>query len=461
MKKLLLGASLASMALSFSMNAETKYYSGNPDEVFGLLTGVSGNGQYAVVADDENRVAYYWDINNPEEFKALRENAELYAVADNGVAVGATYGEGKYRAVVYYPAANEWINLPEHLDVMNMQYATCITPDATVIAGYEFDRDEGAERGGRFYPVVWTLNESTGDYDLLTFNDLELPDHQGFITQCMTPDGKFIGGRLYCGAMAEIPALIDVENHSIIYWNKLETRIEPFEYKGEILGYFEEYYIDGYHDTRSDNTFMGEFVGCDHDGNFYGRRTVALSVSEDGQDADLKNYACIYNCYTEEWTDIDKVTGFSIGFDNATKVFATNAKMVLISEDGEAEVESIFDGLGFSTSDDVAAITHGSADGKVLGGIYGIFNPAKGIPDYYPFMIILDEPLSGISEIAVDRNSDIMILVAAGQIEVAGAKNIAVYDMNGRLISTKASTSVKAGAYVVKADNVARKVLVK
>lgn len=459
MKKLLLCLSLATCAFSFPMNAETKYYAADPVEVMGMLNGVSANGCYAVAADDEDNIAYMWNIDSPEDFELVGDKALLYAVADDGMAVGAIFTGTQFRAAIYQN--DEWIQLPEHPAVINEQYANCVTADGKIIAGYEFDFAADAEMGGRFYPVVWTLNEATGEYDLNIFNDLVLPDHQGFITECMTPDGKYLGGRLYCAAMSEIPAMIDIDNHEIIYWNELETRIEPFEYKGEILGYFEEYYIDGYHDTRSDNTFSGEFISCDEYGNFYGHRTVALSVSDDGQDADLAHYACIYNSKSGEWTDMSGISSFSIGYNNATTIFATDAKMVVISEDGEVEVESIFNGLGFNSSDDISAITQGSADGKVLGGIYGVFNAAKGIPDYFPFMIVLDNPLADISDITIDHGSDIMILVAKGQIEVAGANSVSIYDMNGRLVSTSASSSLTPGTYVVKADNVSRKVMVK
>lgn len=459
MNKFLLCSALLFGVASFRANAETKYYAADPAEVYGLLTGISNNGQYAVAADDEDNYSYMWNIENPSEFILISDKSLLNDVSDNGVAVGATYGNTQFRAAIY--ANGEWTQLPSHPEVLNEQYAVCITPDAKVISGYEFDFDANADQGGRFYPVVWALNESTGEYELTKFNDLPLPDHQGFVTECMTPDGKFIGGRLYCASMSEIPALIDVDNHEIIYWNELEVRSEPFEYKGEVIGWFDEYYIDGYHDTDSSRTFSGEFISCDHEGNFYGHRTVALSVSEDGQDADLEHYAAVYNYKNDEWTDILGVTSFSVGYNDATTIFATDAKVVLISEDGDDTIESIFDELHFKTTDDISAITNGSADGKVLGGIYGIYNEAKQAPDYHPFMIILDEPLSGISEIAIAEGSDIMILAADGRIEVANAKNVSVYDMGGKLVSTSASSSLEPGVYVVNADNISKKVVVK
>ena len=460
MKRFLLLTTLLTGISTLSVNAETKYYAGNPDEIYGLMTGISDNGKYAAVADEEDNVAMLWNAENPTEFQILGDDALLYDVADNGTAVGSLYlASGKYRAAYYKDG--EWERLAEHPEVLNEQYAIAITPDARVIAGYEYDRDKDADQGGRYFPVVWTWDENTKEYELTKFNDLKLPDHQGFVANTLTPDGKYIGGRLYCGSMSEIPAMIDIENHEIIYWNELDTRLEPFYYKGNLLGYFEEYYVDGYHDTRNDNTFSGEFMSSDGNGNFYGYRTVALSVSEDGQDATLANYATIYNVNTKQFTDISGVTAFSLGYDNGKTMFADGATMVTVSETGEVTKQAITDALGFSTTDDISAVTHGSADGKVLGGIYGIFNAAKQAPDYHPFIIVLEEPLAGISEISIDNGSNIAIIAASGRIEVAGAKSVAVYDLNGKCVSTSASSEVAAGIYVVKADNVSKKVIVK
>lgn len=460
MKRFLLFATIFSGVFTANVNAETKYYAADPEVVYGLMTGVSDNGRYAVASDEDDNVAVLWDFSNPSEFKILEDGTLLYDVADDGTAVGSLYLiGGKFRAAIYRDG--DWDRLADHPEVLSEQYAIAITPDARVIAGFEYDRDKDADQGGRYFPVVWTLDENTGEYELTKFNDLKLPDHQGFVTRTLTPDGKYIGGRLYCGSMSEIPAIIDIEKHEIIYWNELDTRLEPFYYKGNILGYFEEYYVDGYHDTSSDKTFIGEFMSSDAYGNFYGFRTVALSVSDDGQDANLADYATIYNIHTNQFTDMSGVSAFSLGYNNGKTLFADNATMVTISDSGEMTKQPITDALGFSTSDEISAITHGSADGKVLGGIYGIFNPAKQAPDYHPFIITLDEALAGISEITIDNGSDIAIIVAGGRIEVAGANSVAVYDFDGKCVSTSASSEVTPGIYIVKADNISKKVIVK
>lgn len=457
MIKSLLCAGFVLAASSASIYAASAYYPANTKDMMGMMTGISANGRFATAADEENNFAYLWNAENPTEYTCIGEKALAYAVTDDGLVTGAVFEGGKFRAAIYRDG--EWIKLGDHDDVLNEQYANNVTADGKIIAGYEFCRDAEAEQGGRYYPVVWTLNEETGEYEITTFNDVELPDHQGFISQSLSPDGNLIGGRLYCGMMADVPAIFNVKDHSVMYWNKIEEKLEPWYYKGEIMGYATEYYIDGFHDTDSSNTFTGELLFCDTKGYFYGYRTVAYDVDENGE-GKLHHYASVYNSNDNTWADYDQVGAFAMGYDAKT-MFGTNASMLTVSEDGAVKVEDIRDGLDFSTSDEISAITHGSADGKTLGGIYGIFNPAKQAPDYYPFVIMLDEPLTGISDIMIDNSSDIAIIAAQGAIVVTGATNVAVYDLDGRLVSTSATSSVKAGVYVVKADNMSRKVLVK
>ena len=53
------------------------------------------------------------------------------------------------------------------------------------------------------------------------------------------------------------------------------------------------------------------------------------------------------------------------------------------------------------------------------------------------------------------------IAAADGEIVVEGAQNVAVYTAAGALVSTDARTNVAAGLYIVRADNVVKKVVVK
>ena len=55
----------------------------------------------------------------------------------------------------------------------------------------------------------------------------------------------------------------------------------------------------------------------------------------------------------------------------------------------------------------------------------------------------------------------VVIAAANGEIVVEGAQNVAVYTAAGALVSTDARTRVAAGLYIVRADNVVKKVIVK
>lgn len=96
-----------------------------------------------------------------------------------------------------------------------------------------------------------------------------------------------------------------------------------------------------------------------------------------------------------------------------------------------------------------------------MGGTFAETNPASNEPQYFPYIVVLDSPQTSIQSIIADAETNIGIIVADGRIDVSGAKNVAIYDMDGRLVSNSSSANVEAGIYVVKADTLTRKVLVK
>ena len=55
----------------------------------------------------------------------------------------------------------------------------------------------------------------------------------------------------------------------------------------------------------------------------------------------------------------------------------------------------------------------------------------------------------------------VAVNAANGEIVVDGAQSVAVYTAAGALVSTDARTRVAAGLYIVRADNVVKKVIVK
>jgi|GEM_PF-432568 len=65
------------------------------------------------------------------------------------------------------------------------------------------------------------------------------------------------------------------------------------------------------------------------------------------------------------------------------------------------------------------------------------------------------------SSVAGVDAAGVAIAAANGEIVVDGAQNVAVYTAAGALVSTDARTRVAAGLYIVRADNVVKKVIVK
>ena len=65
------------------------------------------------------------------------------------------------------------------------------------------------------------------------------------------------------------------------------------------------------------------------------------------------------------------------------------------------------------------------------------------------------------SSVAVVDSACVVIAAANGEIVVDGAQSVAVYTTAGALVSTDARTRVAAGLYIVRADNVVKKVIVK
>ncbi|MDE7161035.1 MAG: hypothetical protein K2O24_09405 [Muribaculaceae bacterium] len=460
MKKSLL-LSAAAMAI-LAANAETKIYTS--DEL-GIIGGVSSNGRYAAIYDDENNLGYIWDAENPEEFKLIdgveSGKVELYAVSDNGIAVGAYSVKGTYYYYPCYVTPDGTVHdLPRVPHTLYTNYATCVNSDASVITGYMHFNDPDPDIPGKYTPAQWFRNED-GEYDVVIYNDLDLPPHQGFITTAASEDGRVIAGRLYCAAGSEIPAL--VVDGELKYWNKLETRIEPFIYKGQILDYYEEYYIDGFHDGANAEYFSGQFSDMDAWGNVYGYRTHVEDLNEETGEGKLVMTSCIYNYNDDEWWDMPNtggVQGFSCGL-NREYMFTRGNRMVVAGEDVD-EVKSLTSEFGFSAPMSITGVIRCSKDGKVLGANTELSNPATGEYQYFPMLIVLDEPLveDPGSGIEIVKGNDMTLLLSTGRIDIIGGEGY-VYDLNGRLAGIGSTIHVAPGAYVVKVGEATRKVMVK
>ncbi len=468
MKKYLLLAGAALMAFG-TLSAKTEFYPADT-ETMGVVNKVSKNGRYAIVNDDEANRNYLWDAQNPGEYTYIGSRSfrkvNAYGITDDCTMVGSAYKEGgKWRPVVRKGLDGDWEELTVNEAALNTAEAVAISNDGKYIAGYEMVQGGKIEEEmikGAYYPCMWTRNDD-GEYEYTSYFGIDIPNQQGFITTCLSEDGRVIGGYVHAGCSdGYLPAMM--LDGKFVMFDTVEERMEPWYYNGELKGYNLVSYIDGYKDTEALYTFAGGFFSIDEAGNLYGCRTTAEKVKEDGSGI-LYYHAAVYNIEEEKWYYYDDVLNdamtarFSCGKDREL-MFCAAAKMYQ-----KGEVSDITTTLHFAKEFEptVTGITHMSDDTRTLGGMYEIMNPATGMPQYYPFMLVLDKDAldySGI-EIAKAEDSTIAIVLSRGRIDVCGAENVVVYDLNGRVAGQGSSVSVNAGTYVVKADSVSRTVIVK
>ena len=485
MKKSLLLMVMTLAGTTLLGKAESKVY---VFDNIGIIGGVSDNGQYAAITDDEQYIAYIWRASNPNELLDITEKSEpglpasqrpLFTtamdVSDDGIVVGSI-GYADYHQSPAYYKDGEWNLLPIDADAVNTTEAVCITPDGTVIAGYQYIKlatatGDGASRG-QYIPCQWFL-QPDGSYELKTYKDIKLPDHQGFYPMTQTPDGKAIGGQVYAGFGSTLNALV-VEG-KLVMFDEITTLKDCLEYKGKYytgtdengkqtwtddindpnVVWFTKELINGYYDgIRGEESMMsGFFTNCDGNGNFYGARNYVSKITDD-YDGVLTNNAVIYNYLTDTWHNDKGVSFFSAGIGD----------QLLFTGDGTViegnEVKPVKEAYGITSEYTINGISKISSDAKTIAGVASDLNPAIGEYQYYPFIIQIDGGSNGITEIAGSPKKG-LVIATQGRIEVLNAENVAVYDLNGSLVSTSKVTDVTAGVYVVKADDASYKIVVK
>lgn len=463
------------------MSAKTQVYT--MDEL-GEVSKISDNGRYAAITDIEDNMAYLWvaetgrfiDICAPlgdpdsEPSSQCITGTTALDVTDDGMVVGSVIYRDGHQVPSYY-IDGEWYPLELHPAARNTNEAIAVTPDGRTIAGYQFINDPTSAIGGRYYPVQWKRNDS-GEYELTAYTDIELPEHQGFYPLAQSSDGRVICGQVYAGVGSMLPVLLI--DGKMKMFDEVETKSEPFEFKGKWycgvddngkqiwtddpedprIVLFPSYYINGYKDS-ADNSFEGSLLSCDAQGNFYGMRTRAENVDEEGNGTLVKG-AAIYNIHTGEWTYDTNCLGYTAGLNGNYILTSTPAVIV------DGNKVSVSENFDFDTERPLEYLCCYSSDGKVVGGMTYVVNPANGEKQYFPIILVLDEPiLSGIQAIYGGVNETPCIIVSNGRIDIANARDMAVYDLDGHLIGSTASTSVAPGIYVVKADRISKKVLVK
>lgn len=436
----------------------------------GEVYGISENGRYAAIFDYDNKLSYLWDKENPTKLTMINRtvNGKLqsftaYSVTDDGMVVGSELPNGSYQWRPMTWKDGEFRNLELPSESNNMNYPVAVTGDGKIIGGqisYPAAKDEG---GKRIYPAIWVLGDD-GEYTLTVYNDMDLPPMQGFSVSCMysdgTPQGTVLGGTVNAGNGSFVAALC--KGGELKLWNTFDEREMPIEYKGEIIGYSMESFIDGIWDGWDGSWLDSKFTNCDYAGNFYGIRGWGVQPApEDGQ-GQYAQCTTIYNVLTDEFTDAPSGTTSPVitnGIDG--NILFTNGGRVM--DGGFGATPSALNGFtGTDTQGKpINSVDKIDRDGKVLGGTYAVLQASVGEYFYYPYIITLDEGLSGVQGIYAEPEAHIGIIVANGRIITSGAQNVAIFDLDGRLISNAADASVEPGIYVVTADSVSRKVLVK
>lgn len=491
MKKSLLFAAMAAVGLSAA--AETQVYwftadkTGAEYDAMGTVYNVSPNGEYAFINDTEGQECFLWKKSDPGKLTLLNweDHGKLApmdggSVSDNGTVVASwrPYGQNQY--VPFYQAlGGERVNLPMPSWASNTNAPIAISEDENIIGGYIggsitsktiFDAETGEPNTwGGYYPIIW-VKGTDGEYTQYTRKDIDMADHQGFYPRCMytdgTLEGTYLGGSLYCGAASTISALFNYTKDAFIKWNDLTVVEVPFMYKGKPMGAYKYELIDGKRDHYfSDKDDVDAHItAVDGEGHFFGTRFHVGEIKE--TDPEQEDFAHSYgDTYTWGYYDVKTGEWTEVAGDNVVNA-AINKDLFFVGHDMykaglNGATENIVNALGISTNgktwQGVAAI---AKNAKVLGMSYTSTDEI-GATHSHPFMVVLDEAITSIDDLVIDGDAKQLVLVYGGTIEVTGAQQVAVYDLNGVQVSNKAVSNVGAGTYVVVADGKSHKVLVK
>lgn len=480
MKKILLTAALAATVAS-AMAENKAYFFRTTDgefEQMGQVYGISPNGEYAVIYDEEMEHSFLWRRSEPDKIEFINfmrdgkaQATEVRAVNDNGTIVGSARDGNQWKPFVRQ-ADGTIIPLPLTEWALNLNYPCAISANEEIIGGQLSGvcKMTDGTTFGQNRPAMWVKGED-GEYEVVApYNDeLVLPEHAGTNVVGMYSDGTYEGSYLLgnCGAGAGsyIPFLYN--QGKLQLWNKIDHAEVTWYYEGKPMGQEIVETIDGkrdYYFTENDAINAG-FYSCDAAGNIYGSRAEVYDLEgTDPSDestfgkAKHRYYRGWYNVHTKEWTEELNGPVVYTGIDGKV-LFSSNFSVYPNGVEGASESVSSFTGVDFGGRD-MMGVERTSADGQVLGACYQATD-AMGIAHVYPVMITLDNSLVGVDSVTADPASEQVVLTYGGTIEVIGAEEVAVYDMNGVNVANGKVSNVGSGMYVVVADGVSHKVLVK
>ena len=159
-----------------------------------------------------------------------------------------------------------------------------------------------------------------------------------------------------------------------------------------------------------------------------------------------------------DWTVADMVSN-----PDGTYTYEVEEKMAALSEGFGIVINRVFyAGDIVLDLDGDAVLLNGDPQGKNLtlfaeGDVASVILTVAKVGDNWTVKAATGKT----SSVAGLDAAGVVIAAANGEIVVDGAQSVAVYTAAGALVSTDARTRVAAGLYIVRADNVVKKVIVK
>ncbi len=392
---LLLSTAMTAMLMPQALEAQSKVYfykDSDDNYLSGTLCRVSPDGRWAVGFDGAYETgSFIIDTEHPTEW-TLVEGGELYDVTNDGVCVGARYtvlySDGTpvnyAHAGIYHDG--EWTMLKEPEECAGRSWAVAITRDGKRIGGHAFCSSAG-DAGSQYFPIVWDLDEATGEYLPTLFNEIDVPDNVGFYVRDMSDDGSVIVGEVYAYAGSAVPAML--RDGQLTLWNEMEWKEWPFEYGGNTY-YFDCAFIDGIQEGAEESYWFRGSLAYIHGNYAFGHRSVATDVDRETATGTVTHYASVYNLSTGQWLDSQTDGLFTCGSDLEHIFFTTGARCGYICEGDEWWIEDYFDLYPELTP----AAVYGFDDaGRVLVGSALNYNEVTGEYEESPALYILSEEI--------------------------------------------------------------------
>lgn len=426
----------------------------------GAARRVSPNGQWVVGGDDTDETgSFIIDTNSPADYEFTDEGL-LVDINDSGVAVGCWFrkeGYAKYHEAAYYKDGI-WVTLPLPDEIIGQSEAVSITPDSKLIIGHGMCRNEDPDEPGKYFPMTWQYNDATEEYELLhLYNNLYLPGTYGFYVQDMTPSGTHACGFMGLNMGDNIGVVLNLATGELKYANQIEEQMYWFELThpvtgADMSGYFPTQFVDGYMDGIDDTkSFKGGFYYAT-DGYIFGARDIVTDVQEDGSGT-ITTVATVYDIANDKYYDGKTNTIYMCG-DSPQLQFTSNGTYIYAG--AEFSVNTDFD----VQDADVCGIYAMDTKGEVLVGSRLYSTPlVDGIES--PAVMILDKGIAGIQEVGLDPEFTADVKVEGHRITVTGAKEVAIFSINGSVLAQTTTLDAAPGVYIVMADGKSAKVIVK